>query len=155
MYRTLLSATAGLLLVAGCAGNPAPTPEQQQQVAEEIETILTQPLADEEYAESVRCLPTSRYNSVEVLDSKHVLFKGTGGRMWLNTLRTRCIGLRRRDVLKFELRNNQACNLDTFVTIDRTGRTWMETSASCALGNFAPVTEDQVALIKAAVEKER
>ena len=150
-------ATVFLLAVvlAGCASDAAKTAEQQQEVGEEIEAILTQPLGDEEYGKSERCISTYQYDSVEVLDNQHVVFKGRGKKLWLNTLRGRCIGLRKRDVLKFELRGSQLCNLDDFVAINTTMHFGTETSAKCALGDFSPITEEQVALMKAAVEKKR
>jgi len=141
------------LLFAGCVGGATKTAEQQQEVAEEIEAILTQPLAQDEYVQGDRCISTYQYHSVEVLDNQHVLFKGRGKKLWLNTLRTRCVGLRRRDLLKFELRGSQLCNLDDFVAISQSLFVGMETSAKCSLGDFAPVTAEQVALIKATMEK--
>jgi hypothetical protein len=45
--------------------------------------------------------------------------------------------------------------MDSFVAIARTGRSWMETSGTCALGDFVPITAEQVTLIKAAVDKKR
>jgi hypothetical protein len=142
-------------LLAGCASDPAKRAEEQQEVAEEIEAILTQPLSEEEYVEGERCISTYQYDSVEVLDNQHVVFKGRGKKLWLNTLRARCVGLRRRDILQFELRGSQLCNLDDFVAIDYTMYFGMETSAKCVLGNFTSITEEQIALIKDAVEKKR
>ena len=104
-----------VVLLGGCAGD-ATKPDYEAQ-EESIDQILTQPLAENEYAEQVRCLATYTYNSVEILDSRHVVFKGPGGRYWLNRLRNRCLGLRRNDTLKFELRTSQICDLDTFEAI--------------------------------------
>jgi hypothetical protein len=143
------------LLLAGCASDPAKQAEAQQEVAEEIETILTQPLDEDEYAQGERCLSTHQYDSIDVLDNRHVVFKGRGDRLWVNTLRAPCVGLRRRDVLKFEMRGRQLCNLDDFVAINPSRFLGAETSAHCVLGDFAPITEEQVALIKDAVAKKR
>jgi hypothetical protein len=142
-------------LLSACASDPAKTAETQQEVAEEIESILTQPLGQDEYAEGESCISTHQYDSVEVLDNQHVVFKGRGQRLWLNTLRNKCVGLRTHDVLKFELRGSRICNLDSFVAIDTTMHFGYETSANCALGDFAPITQEQIALIEAAVEKKR
>ncbi len=142
-------------LLVGCASDPAANAQRQEEVAEDIEAILTQTLSQEEYAESERCISTVQYDSVEVLDSQHVVFKGRGKRLWLNTLRARCVGLRRRDVLQFELRGNQLCNLDDFVAIDHNVFSGTQTSAKCVLGDLTKITEEQIALIKATVEKKR
>ncbi len=139
----------GLLILAGCAS--APPSEEQQARTEAIEDILSQPLPSEEYAEEVRCLSTHSYRSVEVLDPEHVLFEGTGDRVWVNKLRNRCVGLRRNDTLRFELRDNRVCNLDSFEAVDSFLWFWERTSGTCTLGNFIPVTPEQVAALKAAL----
>lgn len=140
-----------VLLLAGCAGD-ATKPDFEAQ-EESIDQILTQPLAEEEYAKEVRCLATYTYNSVEVLDSRHVVFKGTGGRFWLNRLRNRCLGLRRYDTLKFELRGSQICDLDSFESISISLGAPTRTSAMCSLGTFTPMTEEQLEAVKIALER--
>jgi hypothetical protein len=134
---------------------PAPKPTESTAL-EDIETILTQPLGPEEYVEAERCLSRYRFDSVDIIDDSHVLFRRRG-KAWLNTLRRPCIGLRRRDVPQFEYRasSSQLCNLDSFVAIDSSFSGFHRTSASCALGDFQPVTREQVALIKATVESRK
>jgi len=139
------------LLLAGCAGDVTEPDYEAQE--ESIDQILTQPLAEEEYAEQIRCLATYTYNSVEVLDNRHVVFKGTGGRLWLNRLRNRCLGLRRYDTLKFELRSSQVCDLDTFESISTSLGGPTRISATCSLGTFTPMTEEQLEAVKAALER--
>ncbi len=140
-----------VVMLAGCAGD-ATKPDYEAQ-EESIDQILTQPLAGNEYAEQVRCLATYTYNSVEILDSRHVVFKGPGGRYWLNRLRNRCLGLRRNDTLKFALRTSQICDLDTFEAISIAVGSPTRTSATCSLGTFTPMTEDQLKAVKAALER--
>ncbi|NIP16440.1 MAG: hypothetical protein GWM88_17495 [Pseudomonadales bacterium] len=140
--------------LVGCASDPAQTAAEQQQVAEQIDTILTQPLGEEDYGGGERCISTRLYDSVEVLDTRHVLFKGRGERLWVNTLRSNCVGLRKRDVLQFDLRGSQICNLDTFTAVTNTFG-WQRTSATCSLGDFSPVTAEQVAMIEAALDTKK
>ena len=147
-----LAAALLAVALAACASDPAQTAAEQQQVAEQIDTILTQPLGDEEYGGGVRCLSTHLYDSVEVLDTRHVLFKGRGERLWVNTLRNTCVGLRKRDVLQFDVRGSQICNLDTFTAVSNAFFGWQRTSATCSLGDFSPVTAEQVAMIEAALD---
>jgi hypothetical protein len=120
-----------------------------------IDEILSQPMEEDEYAESVRCLPTHSYRSAQVLDEEHVLFVGSGGRAWLNRLRHRCVGLRPKSTLRFNMRENRACELDTFEAIDNFFGRWDRTSGTCSLGKFMPVTPEQIEAIKAAVGDER
>ena len=91
---------------------------------------------------------------MEVLDTRHVLFKGRGDRVWVNTLRSNCVGLRKRDVLQFDIRGSQICNLDTFTAVSNSFG-WQRTSATCSLGDFSPVTSEQVAMIEAALETKK
>ncbi len=137
-------------LLAGCASE-ASKPDYEAQ-EESIDQILSEPLGEAEYTEGVRCLPVYSYNSVDILDNRHVVFKGTGGRLWLNRLRNRCTGLRRNDTLKFDVRASQLCSLDTFeaISLNVVGPT--RTSATCSLGEFMPITKEQLDGIKAALE---
>lgn len=146
-----------VVLAVGCASVEATQEERQAREAakkESIQDILSQPLANEDYSEEERCLSTYTYRSVDVLDDQHVLFKGSGGRMWLNTLRQRCVGLRSQDSLRFELRDNRLCDMDRFQSVDTFGF-MSHTSATCTLGKFMPVTAEQVLAIEAAVKESR
>lgn len=154
---SLVALLAPAVLLAGCAASEAEQQEQRAREAakqESIQDILNQPLADEDYSDEERCLSTHTYRSVEVLDDQHVLFKGSGGRVWLNTLRQRCVGLRSDDALRFDLRDNRVCDMDSFQSVDFAGF-GTRTSASCTLGKFAAVTTEQVEAIKAAVQESR
>lgn len=145
--------TGVAMAVAGCAGSA--TPEQraatEQAQQEAIADILSTPLSAEEYGAEARCLSAHAYRSVDVLDDRHVLFKGSGDKLWINELRQRCIGLRADDVLQMELRANRLCDLDTFQGID--SFSYWRTSGTCTLGTFTQVTPDQVDAIKLAMEK--
>ena len=127
----------------------------EQETVEDIEAILTQPLGQDEYVEAERCISRHQFHRVEIIDNEHVLFEGRRGKAWLNTLRRPCIGLRRHNIPQFEYRggSTQLCSLDDFVGIDRNLSGFR--SASCALGEFQPVTVEQVALIKATVESRK
>ena len=118
-----------------------------------IADILSQPLAAEEYAVEERCLSTRYYDHVDVLDDQHVLFKGSGDKLWLNKLRNRCVGLRRNDVLQFRMRDSRVCDLDTFEAVS--SFMWGIRSGTCSLGTFTPVTPEQVEAIEVAVKESR
>jgi hypothetical protein len=146
-----------VVLLSACAATPQDEQREAREAAtqETIQDILTTPLESEDYVEAERCLSTYQYRSVEVLDDQNVLFKGPGDKAWLNQLRHRCIGLRRNDTLRFEMRDNRLCNLDTFEGVDSFFRLWNRTSATCSLGNFQPVTPEQVEAIRAAIREQR
>lgn len=146
---------AGLTWLAGCAGAGTSPEQEARETAkqETIQDILSQPLAAEEYAEQQRCLSSLDYDQVDVLDQEHVLFRGRGDKLWLNKLRKRCVGLDRNDVLRFRMRSNRVCDLDTFEGLS--SFMWGITSGSCSLGTFTPVTPEQVEALEHAVKEAR
>lgn len=152
--RTLLG-IAALIGIVGCAG-AGPTPEQQAREAAKQETIadiLSQPLPAEAYSQNERCLSTYLYDQVDILDDQHVVFRGRGDKLWLNKLRNRCIGLNRHDMLQFKLRDSRVCDMDTFEAVD--SAFWGMRSGTCTLGEFQPITPEQVEAIEAAVQEAR
>ena len=122
--------------------------------AEQLEKILSETLDDSEYVDEQRCLRSHEYQKVDILDSGHLIFKGRKGRLWLNTLRNNCSGLRKGLTLQFEMHGRRVCRLDFFKGIlsyaDRNTPT-----AICVLGSFEAVTEEQLALLEEALAKER
>ena len=147
--RTLTLATTGPLLFALVAGCATGGGEPNEQLANVLETFDT----DTEYAATERCLSTHRYDSVEVLDDRHLLFRRSpGDEVWLNTLRSRCPGLNRNDTLLFEQTGSQLCNLDTAEVVDRF-LFWQRTGPVCSLGQFHQLTEAQASLLREATDR--
>lgn len=157
------------VLLGACAAAP-PAGEQPAPVAEDLATILSQPLDAEEYGEPRRCMSTVALRNFEPLGDRHVLFKGPGGQFWLNELRMPCPGLRSGSGLAFDSRAGlHVCDLDPFVVTDAFSRPldwrspWYRASPwddgrldrhrggmRCTLGTFQPVSEAQVEAIRAA-----
>jgi len=144
-------------MLAGCASS-GPSEEKQAAQAkaqETIDQILAAPLASEDYSKTERCISTFEYDTMEVLDDQHVIFEGRGDNVWLNTLRSRCIGLRRDSVPVIRLRDSQLCDLDTFQARDSMLGVWSRTSANCSLGTFSRITPEQADAIRAAFKEAR
>ncbi|MGA0838864.1 MAG: DUF6491 family protein [Pseudomonadales bacterium] len=151
---------AGVLLgclLAGCASSDAVEERKAQAAAtqESVDQILAAPLGAEAYAKTERCLSTAQYDSVEILDDRHVLFKGIGKRVWLNELRSRCIGLDPRSTPVIRLRDSQLCDMDTFQGVDSTMGIWTRSSATCSLGKFTAITPEQAEALRAAFKEAR
>jgi len=143
--------------IAGCAGMK-PSAEQEAARAdaqETIDQILNAPLESAEYGQAERCISTFQYDTMEILDDQHVLFKGRGDRMWLNQLRTRCIGLRPGSTPLIRLRDSQICDMDTFQGVDNMLGVWSRTSSTCSLGTFTPITPEQADAVRAALREAR
>ena len=141
-WRRYLGSLAILLALAGCASrsdNDEDSYARIQQIVGAESTSDVQP---------DRCLSTHEYQSVKVLDDGHLVFEGTGDRQWLNQLRTRCVGLRPRATLLFDLHANQVCNLDSFTAVSKVFWFWQRESGTCVLGNFHPVSSAQVEMIR-------
>ena len=134
-------------VVAGCTSQPLPS----EQVSQEIDEILSQRSAEDD-AKAQRCLRLGVYDEVEVIDEERLIFRGIGGKVWLNQLRQRCIGMRPNDTVLLELRDGRVCNLDTVSTVDKF-LFWGRKSASCSLGNFEPISEEQAKLLEELLQR--
>jgi len=153
-------ACAALLMLAGCAASLEAEQEREQKAAD-IAAILEQPLAAE-LGETENCLPESRMRGFRALDDQHLLFNGTGGRYWVNTLRGRCADLRYSQTLVVRhFSGSQICDKDRFSVADWFGFRWYRrqpadwgSGVQCVLGEFRPVTPDQVAEIDAVLDRD-
>ena len=150
-----------LLLVAGCASAPEDE-ERRQAIEADIQDILALSLDDER--KPLRCLSELQYRGMRPLDDKHVLFTGTGGKLWVNTLRNRCYDLRHGSVLRVRSHSlSRICDTDRFAVDDWFEWPWYSrwpwrwgtwsSGMTCTLGKFYPVTEGQVEEIEAVIRR--
>lgn len=144
--QILISAIiASFLVAAGCAASPEAERKREEMEAD-VDDILSYELDPAEYGEPKTCLHDSEYRSYRALGSRHLLFEGRQGRLWVNVLRGRCVGLDNYRI--FIMRPNQAgrlCDMDRFSVVDRVGSmSSADAGPNCVLGEFKPVTEAQV-----------
>ena len=135
--------TASLLALGGCAASPEEEHKRQEMEAD-IDDILSQHVDPAEYGEPTDCLRDNQVRHYRALGTRHLLFEGRQGQLWVNTLRGRCPGLDRYSV--FIMRPNVAglwCNMDHFSVVDRINSPAIA-APTCSLGDFKPVTEAQV-----------
>jgi hypothetical protein len=93
---------------------------------------------------SRHCITLSQVRSTQIVDEQHLVFRMKAGRkIFINTLRRRCPGLRKNDVLMFRLFSEQVCNIDIVTVLDDIGFGFSP-GTSCSLGLFHPGTEDDV-----------
>ena len=155
--------TAGLFL-AGCATSPADE-QRMKEIDADITEILALPLDEQQYGKTRNCLSQGDYNNFRPLDENRILFEGTRNRQWVNTLRIRCPDLRYGNVLVVRrAMGSQLCDGDRFSATEwfewpwyrrapwEWGATW-STGGQCVLGDFQPVTKDQVAEIESLIKK--
>ena len=125
MRAILVAATVWTCLAYGGARaaeppkDTAPSVDAGPSLEERVQEILNTPAEDIDVA--VRCIRSMDYVQVEVLDDLRLVFRGRGDKRWLNQLRGRCPGLRKRDTLQFEMRSIRLCDMDSFRSIDPSG----------------------------------
>ncbi len=141
----------GLLAVACTAAATAEKEEardpEPQMTAEEI---LANPLSEEAYEQSSRCLSTGRYRRIEVMNNQILIFHGRGDNMWLNILPNRCMGLQPDMILEIEKRGMRLCARDQFRGLARLRPDG--SSMPCTLGEFHSMRTENVTAIRDALE---
>ena len=113
------------------------------------EEILANPLEDSAYVDDVRCLAVGRYRQVDILNHRVLVFRGRGGRAWINLLPRPCPGLHRHMVLAIETRGSRICSRDQFRGMPRIGPEGA--TGFCSLGTFRPVEADNLDAIRGAL----
>lgn len=150
---TICTIVAAFLVLAGCATSPEDERKREEMEAD-IDDILSYELDPLEYGEAKTCLASREYDTYRALGQRHLLFKGRQGKLWVNVLRGRCLGLR--DDSTFIMKPAQSgrlCDMDRFDVTDRVDPLARAGGApTCSLGIFKPVTEAQVEEIEARLE---
>ena len=160
--RNVALTCALALVLAGCASAPE-IEERRAAINADIDEILSLTLDSEELGEPERCISEAQYRNFRALGDRHMLFEGSRDRLWVNTLRGRCVDLAHGDYLitrPFSAR--RLCDGDRFEVAEWFDRpfyrswpwTWgrWPTGPSCTLGKFQPVTQGQVDEIEALLE---
>ena len=142
---TRVASIGCLVAVAALAGEPSPDNGESREdkaKTDELtaEEILANPLDEQAYSNTKRCLGTSRYRRVEIVGDRALVFHGYRRDAWLNVLRRRCPGLRPDMVLVLEQEGLRLCALDRFSALPRGGG--MATTF-CSLGPFEHMTTEQ------------
>lgn len=141
------------LLAAACTAAVSAEKEDEAQDAEPritAEEILANPLGEEAYEQSSRCLSTGKYRRVEVMNNQILVFHGRGDNMWLNILPSRCMGLQPDMILEIEKRGMRLCARDQFRGLPRFRPDG--SSMPCTLGEFHPTRPENVTAIRDALE---
>jgi hypothetical protein len=146
--RTLLVRLAlGAALVAPVAlADPATAPT-------DLAAALREPLPDSEYVDAKRCVSKFLVEHTEILDARRIVFRGRNGRVWLNQLRHLCIGLTGDPILSFDLHGTSICRSDLMRPIERRGGA--APGGPCVLGDFEPVTDAQLEVIRESLAQAR
>ncbi len=155
---------AGVVLVlaalAGCAASPE-ADERRRAAEADIDDILSLSVDADGESLAQNCLRETSYRSYRVLGDRYLVFDGRRDEIWINKLASRCPDLDLRPgsiVAVRSFSSTRICENDTFVVSDwfdfpsATG-TGLGSGIRCRLGPFVPVSADQLAEIKAALER--
>lgn len=100
---------------------------------------------DELYDE--RCVTLTSISKTDIIDEQTVLFYMRDGTIYENRLPRRCPGLRSRRAFTYKTSLPQLCQLDMITVLYNQGFGFSE-GATCGLGRFHPITEDQALALK-------
>ncbi|MDZ7642857.1 MAG: DUF6491 family protein [Woeseiaceae bacterium] len=111
-----------------------------------VGNLLADEPQDDDAGES--CILLQRIDRTEILDNQNILFYMRGGDIYLNRLRNRCPGLRRNEPIMYNTTSSQLCDLDRISVLYNRGG-GLSPGASCRLGRFLPISEEDVEALKA------
>ena len=115
-----------------------------------VDEILANPLDDDAYVKSSRCLSPSRYRRIEIMNDRVVVFRGRGGDVWVNFLANRCLGLGPDMIVSVEKHGMRLCSRDRFRGLPRLRGG--AGSMPCVLGDFHRVAAESVGAIHDAIQ---
>lgn len=99
------------------------------------------------------CIWLRQLDHAEVIDDQTILFHQTGNRVYRNHLPRECPSLEREGRFMYEVPTSQLCSIDTITVLENWGTTGLARGFTCALGEFQPVSDEEVAEIRAAAER--
>ena len=102
---------------------------------------------DSDDSEPVRCISLSRIDETEILDDHRILFHMRGGDAYLNELSYACPGLRPDRTLMYRTSTGRICDVDIVTVLENWGFSYTP-AASCGLGMFTPVDDEQIEVLK-------
>lgn len=101
---------------------------------------------DEKPENAVNCVNTSRIRSTTIVDDSSIIFYMRGRTDYLNVLPRQCRGLAREGRFTYRTSGGSVCRLDAIRILYNFG-TGIREGASCGLGYFQPVSEEDIEMI--------
>ena len=98
-------------------------------------------------ADEKNCIPLQRIRNVDVLDHERILFRMRGGDHYLNTLPHPCPSLRRNKPIMYRTSLSSLCSLDSIRVLETYGGGYYP-GASCGLGEFTPISDEELKALK-------
>ncbi len=95
---------------------------------------------------AVSCINVTRIRNTKVVDDSSIIFYMRGKTIYLNVLRRQCRGLAREGRFSYRSSTGSLCHLDSIRILYGTAF-GLDEGASCGLGYFQEVTEEDLELI--------
>ena len=161
LHGCKMVALAALLLwsvesLADEAAQAQPPSEEAVVAQQRVSTILSDD-ANAPKIQGEQCLPARRIRSVDVLDSRTLVFDLGRDRNYLVRLERQCFGLRRNTPISYEITGNRLCRLDGIRALEHWGHNRLVPGPRCAIPSFIEINaveremvEDRIAADKAA-----
>lgn len=93
----------------------------------------TVPAPEPELKPTPICLDPTFIDHTQIVDDSTILFHMRGGKIWKNTLASRCFGLKMQGGFAYEVQGGTICsNMQTIRVLNQ--------GSICALGEFTPYT---------------
>jgi len=102
--------------------------------------------------EPVKCITVNRIDRTDIIDERTVVFYMRGGDIYRNQLSYDCPWIVREKRFSYELSTNRLCDVDVITVLEQWG-TQLRRGASCGLGMFYPITEEEAELLDADPEE--
>ena len=150
--RWLMIVCLSGLAMATAAEESEASPEEgfEDEAGITVDEILANPLDDDAYVKSSRCLSPSRYRRIEIMNDRVLVFRGRGDDVWVNFLPNRCLGLGPDMIVSVEKHGMRLCSRDRFRGLPRLRGG--AGSMPCVLGDFHRVASDSVGAIHDAIQ---
>lgn len=100
-----------------------------------------------------KCIDTRRVRRTEVIDDRNILFYMKNGEIYRNQLPRRCSSLRQEKRFMYRTSLSRLCDID-MITVLYSGGSSMNKGATCSLGKFYPVSEDEAKALRGEPELE-
>ena len=103
--------------------------------------------ADEHMKKAEHCISLNRIQSSTVIDDRRILFEMLGDDYYLNELPHKCPGLDFEEAFMYRTSIGQLCDMDIVTVLINAGF-GLQSGASCGLGMFQPVSEQEAEMLR-------
>ncbi|HEX5419683.1 MAG TPA: DUF6491 family protein [Gammaproteobacteria bacterium] len=100
-----------------------------------------------------RCLPLAQIDRTEVVNDSTILFYMHSDKIYLNALPQRCPNLKFDNRFMYRVHIAQLCDSDVITVLQQIGPGLMP-GASCGLGKFQPITQEEAARLEKTTAEE-